>query len=289
VALVLGTIFCEPADGKRAGYATQDEAAAAGMAQFNWYREQIAAGLFRMVRSAGDLPEAAGEAALPMVLLLEGADPIRNVEEIPAWKERGLRAVGLTWKLRNRFAGGNAQPAPLSSEGIAMARALDEAGMIHDLSHLSDPAAFELLDLVGGPVMASHSNCRAIVPGQRQLPDELIRAIAKRGGMIGINFFDRFLLPPADQGARRATLADVIRHIRHMCDLLGDARHIGLGTDMDGGLGRDDIPEEIKTSADLPKVADALSHGGFGDEDVAGILAENWLGFLQRSLPRGRG
>ncbi|MGA2230878.1 MAG: membrane dipeptidase [Tepidisphaeraceae bacterium] len=290
VALVLATIFCEPQAGHRAGYSTPDEAAAAGMAQYDWYRQQIDAGVFRMVQTRGDLPESpAANAPLPMLLLLEGADPIRTPQEIPAWKERGLRAVGLTWKLQNRFAGGNAQPGPLTAEGVAMARALDAAGIIHDLSHLSDPSAFELLDRVSGPVMASHSNCRAIVPGQRQISDEIIRAIGRRNGMIGINFFDRFLLPVADQGARRATLNDVIIHIRHICDRVGDARHVGLGTDMDGGLGRDDIPEEIRSSADLPKLADALSRAGFSDGDVNAILAENWLGFLGRSLAPAAG
>jgi membrane dipeptidase len=71
-----------------------------------------------------------------------------------------------------------------------------------------------------------------------------------------------------------------------MCDLIGDARHVGLGTDMDGGLGRDEIPVEIRTSADLPRVADALSSGGFSDADVRGILSANWIEFFRSALPK---
>ena len=72
-----------------------------------------------------------------------------------------------------------------------------------------------------------------------------------------------------------------------MCDFIGDAEHIGIGTDMDGGLGREQIPQEIRSSADLPRVADALSSGGFSDHDVRGVMGENWVRFFQRSLPRG--
>src|ERR1019366_6446786 len=123
-----------------------------------------------------------------------------------------------------------------------------------------------------GPAIASHSNCRARVPTDRQLSDEMIKAIVQRGGVIGINFFDKFLLPPDEYGKRRATLADVVWHTRHICDLAGDCAHVGLGTDMDGGLGREQIPREIATSADLPKVADALADGGFAAADVTAIM-----------------
>ena len=83
---------------------------------------------------------------------------------------------------------------------------------------------------------------------------------------------------------RRATLDDVVRHIRYWCDLIGDARHIGLGTDMDGGLGREEIPSQITTSADLPRVADALAAADFGDADVRAIMGANWIEFFRRSL-----
>jgi membrane dipeptidase len=113
----------------------------------------------------------------------------------------------------------------------------------------------------------------------------MIRAIVRRGGVIGINFFDKFLLPPGEYGRRRAALTDVARHARHICDLAGDATHVGLGTDMDGGLGRDEIPEEITTSADLPRVGEALAAAGFDDAAVRGITGENWLNYFRRHLP----
>jgi membrane dipeptidase len=135
-------------------------------------------------------------------------------------------------------------------------------------------------------VIASHSNCRAIVgDGDRHLTDAMIREIARRGGVIGINFFDRFLLPRSEHGKRRATLADVVNHVRHICDLTGSAKHVGIGTDMDGGLGREQIPVEIRTSADLPRMAEALSAAGFDDSDTMAVMGKNWLNYFSRALP----
>jgi membrane dipeptidase len=113
----------------------------------------------------------------------------------------------------------------------------------------------------------------------------MIKALAKRGGVIGINFYDKFLLPPAQHKTRRAVLADLVAHVKHMCDLIGDARHVGLGSDMDGGFGAEHIPAEIKTAADLPKIADALTAAGFGPQDVDGITGGNWLRFFRQNLP----
>ena len=113
----------------------------------------------------------------------------------------------------------------------------------------------------------------------------MARAIFSRNGVVGLNFFDKFLLEPAEYGHRRATLADLVRHARHLCDLAGDARHIGLGTDMDGTVGREQIPIEIQTSSDLPRVGEALSKAHFSDEDVQAILGGNWANFFRRSLP----
>jgi membrane dipeptidase len=215
---------------------------------------------------------------------MEGADPMRTPDDVPWWFERGLRMIGLAWK-RTRYAGGTGAPGPLTLEGIVLVRALDEHGVIHDASHLAEESFWQLLEIGDGPVCASHSNCRAIVPTDRQLSDEMIRAIVERGGVIGINFYEKFLVPPAEYGKRRATLDDVVRHVRHMCNLAGDARHVGIGTDMDGGFGRDQIPQEIVTSADLPKVGEALARAGFSGADVDGILGGNWVRFFRERLP----
>jgi len=282
VSLVCATIFCEPALEAKPGYRTPEEAHAAAMKQLDWYRRQEADGRIKFIRSADELSAAAD---LRAILLLEGADPIRHEEDVRRYWDAGLRIVGLAWK-RTRYSGGTNAPGPLTPAGIALVKTLDRLGIIHDASHLAEESFWQLLDLTAAGVIASHSNCRAIVPTDRQLSDAMIRAIAARGGVIGINFFDKFLLPPHQYGKRRATLADVILHMRHICDSVGDAAHVALGTDMDGGLGRNEIPVEIETSADLPRVADALEQAGFGDADIHAIMSGNWSRFFAEHLPR---
>ena len=179
----------------------------------------------------------------------------------------------------------NRDARALTRDGIRLIPELDRFRIVQDTSHLAEESFWQLLELTSEKAIASHSNCRSIVPTDRQLSDAMIRAIAARDGVIGINFYDRFLIPPDEYGKRRATLADVVRHMKHICDLLGDATHVGIGTDMDGGLGREQIPVEIETSADLPRLADALSSGGFPDEAVRGIMGENWMRFFRSAFP----
>ncbi|MGA2582137.1 MAG: membrane dipeptidase [Tepidisphaeraceae bacterium] len=280
VRLIGATLFCMPSIDGRPGYHNAEEAHAMAMRQLAWYRAQESAGNLKIVRAKNELRDEPG---IQAVLILEGADPLRDDRDMEMLFEAGVRAVGLAWK-RTRFAGGTGAPGPLTAEGVAMMKTLDRLGVIHDTSHLAEETFWELLRRSDGPVIASHSNCRAIVPTDRQLSDEMIRAIAQRGGVIGINFYDKFLLPPTEFGKRRATLDDVTRHIRHMCDVIGDAQRVGLGTDMDGGFGQENIPVEIQTAADLPRVAEALERAGFGPAEVEGLMGLNWRRFFRENL-----
>jgi membrane dipeptidase len=285
IGLICATIFCEPDvknDGK--GYRTADEAHDVATRQLRWYQQRAEEGVLRFVTSASHLPVVAEPTGpLPMILLMEGADAIRTADDVPAWFEQGLRIVGLAWK-RTRLAGGTGAPGPLTSEGIKLVRALDAAGIIHDTSHLAEESFWQLLELSNGLVMASHSNCRSIVDTDRQLSDEMIRALTKRGGVIGINFFDKFLIPAEQYGKRRATLDDLIQHIKHICDLTGSAAHVAIGTDLDGGFGRDQLPVEIQTAGDMPRLAEHLARADFGDGDTLGIMGQNWLRFFKKHL-----
>src|SRR5205814_2888835 len=187
---------------------------------------------------------------------------LRNEKDVEWFWEAGVRLVGLAWK-RTRHAGGTGAPGPLTAEGRQMVKMLDRKRIIHDASHLAEESFWDLLKMSDGPVMASHSNCRAFVPTDRQLSDEMIRALVKRGAVIGMNFYDKFLVPPEEFRKRKANLNDLLRHVRRGCDLAGDAEHVGIGTDMDGGFGREEIPEEIRDSGDLPKIAQFVGANGF--------------------------
>lgn len=269
VTRVCGTVFCQPQTDRHPGYRSIDEA-------YEQARNQI--GCYNQWLEQGELGSADRPATPQLTLLMEGADCVRTPEDLQWFYDQGVRIVGLAWRA-TRFAGGTGCPGPLTPAGREIIPELDQLGIIHDLSHLAEESFWDLLSLADGPVLASHSNCRRIVgddPHQRHLSDDMIQAIIQKKGVIGINFYDRFLLPADQYGKRRATLKDVVAHIRHVCDLAGNCNHVGLGTDMDGGLGREQIPVEIRTSADLPLIYDVLIESGFSAGDVKAILHDNW-------------
>ena len=295
VTHLCAAIFCEPSFNGSVGYADYDQAYAMARTQLAVYQQWHAAGEINI--DSGPLSRYPGRglgrgsatnASTPInaLLLMEGADAIRNPDDLAFFAAAGLRLIGLSW-LATRYAGGTGQPGPLTAEGVALVAEIDKLNLIHDASHLAEQSFWQLSDIAARPIIATHSNCRSIVgedPRERHLTDAMIRRIVDGGGMIGINFYDKFLLPAEEFGKRRATLDDVVQHIRHICDLAGDAKHVGLGTDMDGGLGRQHIPEDIATSADLAKLYDALLTAGFDDAAARGVLGENWMGFFDRAL-----
>ena len=284
VGLVCATLFSMPSIDGQPGYRDAQEAHDDALRQLQWYRRVFDEGRAEPVTRRDQLLAALTPDRLRFIILMEGADGIRRPEDLKTFHELGVRIVGMAWK-RTRYAGGTGAPGPLTPDGVALVKAMDALGIVHDASHLAEESFWQLMDLAAGPVIASHSNCRRFIPTDRHLSDRMIRAIVSRGGVVGINFYDKFLVPPDEYGKRRATLADVVRHVEHVCDLAGSATCVGLGTDMDGGLGREQIPQEIQTSADLPRVADALSSAGFGDQDVARVMGQNWQHFFARSLP----
>ena len=181
-AAVCATIFCEPASARspQHGYQSADEAHAMGQMQMNWYQQQRREGRMMIIKRPQELAAiAAGDSprgdALPAIILLEGADGLRNDTDVAQWFDAGMRIVALAWH-RTRLAGGTGEPGPLRPKAIELVRILDRFRIIHDISHLAEEAFWQLLDLSGGPVIASHSNCRSIIPTDRHLSDEMIRA-----------------------------------------------------------------------------------------------------------------
>src|SRR5687768_14772109 len=162
----LPIFFCEPARGNETGYRTAYEARREAQRQLKWYYRQVADGLMDVVTSPAQVPGVGVDPRpgnVNAILLMEGADAFRSAEDVGEWFDAGLRVVGLAWK-RTRMAGGTGEPGPLTDEGRALVAALDQYKIIHDASHLAEDSFWELLERSGGAVMASHSNCRSIVP-----------------------------------------------------------------------------------------------------------------------------
>ena len=258
-----------------------DGAHTAGMRQLELYEQLEREGWVRIVRSLGDL-DGDDDGPLRIVMLMEGADPVRSPGELRAWFERGVLIVGLTWAMGSRYAAGNSRPGPLTEIGVEMVHAMDEIGVIHDVSHLADEAFEQLRELASGPVIASHSNARALAtPLQRHLRDDQIEWIGKRDGVVGLNLFRKFL-----STSQEGTLDDVVRHAQHMARLMGRFDGVALGSDMDGGFGPSELAAGLEHPTKLPALAEALRAAGWSEAQVRGVQRKNWLKFLRRALPR---
>lgn len=211
-------------------------------------------------------------------ILIEGADPIRSPDDMAWWKQQGVVAVGMAWAKPSRYAGGNGTQTGITDLGRGLVREMDRLGVVHDASHLSDRALAELFDMTNAPVIASHSNCRTLLgdpTNQRHLTDESIAEIARRGGVIGLNLFSRFLRSGLEDDGR-ASIEDCVRHVEYICEIVGDRRHVGLGSDMDGGFSAARLPQGIDRPAHLVKIADALSARNWSDDDIRSFAWENW-------------
>lgn len=292
VRVIFATIYVSPTGGSNTPgktYKTAIEAEALAQEQLAYYALLAGDPRISLITTRADLQRVVNSPTpkIGLVLLMEGADPIVQPEDAQKWFEGGVRIIGPAWS-QTRYCGGTGKPGPLTALGQQLMAEMSRAGFILDTSHMAEESFFEALDLFEGAVIASHSNTRKYVPTDRQLSDDMIRALVERDGVIGAVFFNQFLKHEwrklgADKKA--VTFATVIDHMKHICDLAGDAAHCGIGTDFDGGFGMEATPNEIDTAADLQKFADALASAGFNDDEIRGIMGDNWLRILKRALP----
>lgn len=297
VGLVFGTIYVRPASsvamssrgGSLAGrvYETPAEARALGLAQLEVYERWEDAGLIRILRTQHDLEaypptgSLAPDQPLGLVLLLEGADPLRTPDDLGEWTARGLRLLGPAWQ-RTRYAGGTKAPGPLTDLGLELMLAMRQEGVVLDVSHLAEESFWNALEAGPAHVIASHSNARALVPTDRHLSDAMIRALGAKGGVMGLVIANPFLNAQtgADSAKTETTLAHVARHAEHVAGLIGWER-VAVGSDFDGGFGIDDIPAELTRAGDFAKLGQAVP-----EEARASFLGGAWHRFLRGALPQ---
>ncbi|HET7263314.1 MAG TPA: membrane dipeptidase [bacterium] len=222
---------------------------------------------------------------LGMVITMESADPVLSPSTLREWWEGGLRLLGPAHFGHGRYAGGTGCDEGLTELGPPLLREMARLGISLDLSHCSDEAFWQALSHYDGPVHASHNNCRALNPHQRQLTDEEIRAIVERGGVIGTVPGCWQMIPGWTNGDSNAhvTLADIVPHIDHICQIAGSARHAGIGSDLDGGVGREGFAHDLDTIADLQKIGALLAERGYPPADVAAVMHGNWIRFLREA------
>lgn len=302
VGIVFGTVMSrlDPNDRwTKTGMHVQSQCYGVGRGHYAYYEALAREGVITFIRNCDDLDRSvtawempAADTPIGLVLAMESADPILDPDQVPEWYDLGLRMVSISHYGTGAYSHGTGTEGGLLPLAKSLLDALGQAGIIVDLTHTTDQSFWEILDLYDGPVAASHHNCRALVPGQRQLTDDMIRAIAERGGVIGAAF-DAWMLDPEWQRdvpcyeqVTRATLETVVDHLDHIAQVLGNARHCGIGSDLDGGFGYEQAPRDVNTIADLQRLRVILDRRGYSDEDVRNVLHGNWIRLLKQTWGR---
>ena len=296
IGIVIATLLprFERRHAPRTFYQSRLAAFAAMQGQLAWYRAMVEAGEMAEIATADALnahveqwKSAEGNSPpIGFILSMEGSWAIPDPSYVERWHEMGLKILGPAHYGPDDYGHGTGSKGGLKEKGPELIREMDRVGMLLDVTHLSDDCFWEALDLYGGPVLASHHNSRALVPGDRQLEDRQIETLVKRDAVIGLAL-DSWMIGPGwikgKTDPKTVVLADAVNHIDHICQLAGSAKHCGIGSDLDGGFGKEQSPYDLETIADLQKIAEILSERGYSDSDIEGIMHGNWIDFFRRA------
>jgi membrane dipeptidase len=277
------------------GWHSPDQAWAMTQGQLAWYRAMEDRGELVQIRDRAALDrhverwkDGSAEAGAPIgyILSLEGADSIVTLRHLERAYAEGLRAVGPGHYGPGVYAQGTNACGDLGPAGRELLREMERLGIILDVTHLCDESLRDALDHFHGPLWASHSNCRSLVAHNRQFSDDHIRELIQRGAVIGAVFDAWMLVPDWVRGTSTpetagVTLRTVVDHIDHICQIAGNARHVGIGSDLDGAFGREQCPSDVPTIAALSLLPELLRARGYTEADAENIAHGNFLRFLR--------
>ncbi len=285
---------------KLVGWHSPEQAYAFAQGQLAWYRAMEEQGEMVQITSRWELdthvrvwedkstPDE--EKPVGYILSLEGADSVIDFNYLEKYVENGLRAIGPAHYGPGRYAPGtHSGGGGLTPLGKDLLREMYYHNLILDATHLTDQGFFEAMDIFQGTVWASHQNCRAIVPGERQFSDDQLKVLIERGAVIG-GALDNWMLCP-DYQQRKAEspeslgidMGKLVDHFDHICQLAGNSDHIAFGTDLDGLFGTEQMPYDMDTIADLTKYEGILAKRGYSQEDIEKIFHGNWLRLLRKA------
>ncbi len=304
IGIVIATLLprLHRKDPERTFYHTREAAFATAHGQLAYYRAMCEKGVMRELSDGSAVRQHADEwnAAIAngtdltqegppigMILSMEGAPPILRPDQVQQWHDWGLRIVGPAHYGPNEYCHGTGSQGGITASGRKLLEEMNRVGMLLDVTHLSDQSFWEALEITTGPILASHHNCRSLVPGDRQLTDEQIKALIERKAVIGAAFDNWMLMPGWKKyvtSPDSVTLENVADHIDHVCQLAGNANHSGIGSDLDGGFGKEQSPGDMESIAELPKLFDILSRRGYSDEDLERIASKNFIEFFKQAL-----
>lgn len=236
-----------------------------------------------LATTAADIERARREGKIAVLLTIEGAEGIDgDLDVLHVYHQLGVRSVGLTWMYRNAIAEGNWEDtgAGLSPFGRQVVREMNGLRMLVDVAHATEKTFWDTLEASEHPVICSHTSCRAMVKDfhthapSRYLTDEQMKALAAKGGVLGI-----FFSANRELDDDTADVADLARFIAHAAAVCGPA-HVGFGSDLDGGF----PPHRLEDVRGLPNLTSALIDLGFSDPELLGVLGGNWLRVFRQVL-----
>jgi len=282
------------------GWHSPQQAYAHAQCQLGWYREMETLGEMVQITTKKGLSthlnrwlantSETAKKRVGYILALEGADSIVNLDYLHIYHEMGLRSIGISHFGPGRYAAGtHSDGSGLTALGKELLMEMNQLDIQLDLTHLTDKGFFEALDIFQGPVIASHQNCRSIIPGERQFSDEQLRCILERDGIIGgaldtWMLYPNFQLNKDDPKELDIRMESLVDHFDYICQMAGNSEHIGFGSDLDGLFGLEQTPHDMNTIADLQKFGDILHDRGYLQKDIDNIFSGNWIRTLNRVL-----
>ena len=286
---------------KLPGWRSPEQAWAHTQGQLAYYRAMEDLGELKQIRTRAEL-EAHAELwrsaddsqtqKLPIgyLLSLEGADSILSWRHLEKSRADGLIALGPVHYGPGIYGHGTDDSGPLTAKGRELLREMEKLGLILDVTHLCDESFSDAIERYNGPLWASHHNCRALADWNRHLSDAQISTLVKRGAVIGMAFdaimmvhgWQHLRSRPADFGLQ---IEKICEHIDHICQIAGNALHVGIGTDLDGGFGTEQTPMDLDGIADIAKLQGLLTERGYCQADIDSIFSGNFLRFLMAHLP----
>ena len=277
------------------GWNSPEQAWAHAQGQLAWYRTMEDKGEIVQISDVKSLVKHIEKwnnnsiKKIGYILSLEGADSIINIDYLYNLYDEGLRAIGPAHYGPGTYAFGTGSSGGIGKKGKELLKEIEKLNLILDVTHLCDQSFWETLDNYNGNLWASHSNTRTIVPDERQFSDDQIKELIKREAVIGMAFDAWMMIPNWERGIsnpvqKKLLIENIVDHIDHICQLTGSSNHIGLGSDLDGGFGKEQCPSDLDTIADLQKLDGILKKRGYSDDDINKIFNKNFIDFLKRVL-----
>ena len=303
VGIIFATLFSPPyshysGNSEHMYYRNSEQAHKLANNQLNYYLTLEQKGDLQIIRNRTDLDKvvaswdelSTGNPIIGLVLLMEGADPIRSPSEIEYWYKNGVRMIGPAWA-GTRYCGGTGDPGPLTSLGEELLVNMADVHIILDVSHMSELSFDQAIEIYEGVVIASHANPRfaaELSTPERLLTDLQIHKLVERDAVIGMVPYNKFLKTDwrKSEGKKSVPIRRLAEMIDYICQLTGSCQHVGIGSDFDGGFGSESIPFPMDTIADLVMIGDEIATLGYDPQEVKQFMSENWLRVLRRGLPK---